>query len=108
MAVSVDSSLDERLTALLAAEPDALAEAQTLYRDLREQAPVHEHPPAVLFSRYADARFLVRDEVNLGKSGLRASDAALEALAQMTEAEQQAYAELVEFENLQVTAMDGA
>jgi cytochrome P450 len=107
LVLSVERSLDDRLTALFASEPDAMAVAPALFRELREQSPVHRHASAVLFSRYADARALVRDEEHLGKSRLKGTRASREAVARMTEVEQRAYTEVTAFEGLQVTAKDG-
>jgi cytochrome P450 len=100
-------SLDDRLTALFASDQEALAQAPGLYRELREDSPVHEHPSAVLFSRHDDARVLLRDDVNFGKAERYMNDTVRQALAQMADHQQHAHAELSAFESLQLTAADG-
>jgi cytochrome P450 len=107
MVMTADPSLDERLAALFASEPEALADAPQIFRDLREHAPVHRHGAATLFSRYEDARALVRDEEHLGKSTSRDSLTARDALSRMTTDEQAAFRRVMEFESLQVTMADG-
>jgi cytochrome P450 len=104
----VDQTLDERLTALFASEPSAMSEAPALFRELRERSPVHEHPSAVLFSRYVDVHVLLRDAARFGKSERYSSETVSRALAEMTDHDRQVYAELSGFESLQLTAADGA
>jgi cytochrome P450 len=106
--LTTTADLDERLAALFASEPVAMAGAAGLFRELRERAPVHEHPLAVLFSRHADVQALLRDTANFGKGERYSNATAQEALTRMTEAEQRVYAELSDFESLQLTAADGA
>jgi cytochrome P450 len=103
-----ERSLDDRLTALFASDPGALAEAPETFRELREHSPVHGHRAALLVSRHADARALLPDHYRLGKGDRYTNDTVRDALAGMTPAEKQAYAELSEFEALQLTAADGA
>jgi cytochrome P450 len=103
-----EHTLDDRLGALFASEPGAMAEAPALFRELRERSPVHEHAAAVLFSRYADVQALIRDMDNVGKAERYSSDTVREALSRMTEDERHVYGELSEFESLQLTAADGA
>jgi cytochrome P450 len=100
-------SLDDRLTALFASDPGALARATETFRELRERATVYDHQDAVLVSSHADVRALLPDHVNVGKSDRYMNDTVRKALAGMTEAEQLAYAELSNFEALQLTAADG-
>jgi hypothetical protein len=101
-------SLDDRLTALFASEPEALAAAPQTFRELREQAAVYDHRDAVLISSHADARALLPDHVNVGKSDRYANDTVRKSLASMSASEQRAFAELSDFEALQLTAADGA
>jgi cytochrome P450 len=107
MTVAADLTLDERLEALFASDPDALAQAPEIYRNLREHAPVHRHGAATLFSRYEDAHFLIREEVHLGKSEARHSLDAQSAVTRMSADEQAAFQRVVEFEYLQLTLTDG-
>jgi cytochrome P450 len=108
VAVVTDLSLDDRLAALFAGQPDALAQAPAIYRDLREQTPVRRHGETVLFSRYRDARTLMRDNINLGKSSAHDTLTARDAVARMTEDEQAAFTRVRAFELLQLTLTDGA
>jgi cytochrome P450 len=102
------SSLDDRLTALFASEPEALAAAPDTFRELREDAPVHDHQAALLVSRHVDARALLPDHVSFGKADRYMNDTVRTALAGMTDVERAAFAELSAFEGLQLTAADGA
>jgi len=108
MSQLLQRSLDDRLTALFASDPDALAEAPALFRELRELSPAYDHRAALLITRHADARQLLPDFAGFGKAGRYMNDTVREALTRMTGDEQQAYAQLSAFERLQLTAADGA
>jgi cytochrome P450 len=60
-AASVDAPLAERLDALLAGRPDALAEPFALYRTLRERSRVYAHGPMMLLTHYDDVKLVARD-----------------------------------------------
>src|ERR1700735_3070180 len=103
VAVVTDLSLDDRLAALFAGQTDGVEAAAAIYRDLREQTPVRRHGETVLFSRYRDARTLMRDNINLGKSSAHDTLTARDAVARMTEDEQAAFTRVRAFELLQLT-----
>jgi cytochrome P450 len=105
-AALAESLLDERLSALFSSKPEALPDAPDLFRELREQFPVHEHPAAVLFSSYSDVSTLLRDDANLGKADRYLNATTREALARMGEHERRVYLDLADFEGLQLTATD--
>jgi hypothetical protein len=48
--------LEDRLGALLAGEPAALADPASLYRQVRESGPAFELGPVVLVTGYDDVR----------------------------------------------------
>jgi cytochrome P450 len=108
MANSTTTSLDERLTAFFAAEPAALAETPLLFSELRAHAPVYRHEVGIVFTGYDDVRTLLRDGEHLSKSKAHGSPSIREAVARMTEAQRRAYAEVIAFEDLQISSSDGA
>jgi cytochrome P450 len=108
MSLLQERSLDDRVSALFASEPDALAEAPQLYRELRERMPVFDHRDALIFSRHADARALLPDGRSFGKADRYMNDTVRQALTEMTHEEQQAFAQLSAFERQALAAADGA
>jgi cytochrome P450 len=94
------ASLDADLERLFASDPAALARAPELWRQLREQAPVHRHGPVLMLSRHDDVKpLLAADVAAFGKGGAESTQA-LEQLAALAAEEQAIFRELLAFESL--------
>jgi cytochrome P450 len=97
---------DARLAALLASDPEAMADPYPLYADLRETAPTHRVGPMVLVTRHADAKRIFLDAHRWSNQTTRGSRAE-DALARMTEQERDAYRRVSDFESMYVSRTDG-
>jgi cytochrome P450 len=88
----VTSALDQGLGALLTSDPAALDDPFPLLNELRERAPVYEFDGTYLVSRYEDVRraMAIKDH-SLHRDQLRSRNAD-EALAKLTDEEQEAWA----------------
>ena len=49
-------SFDERIAMLFASDPVTMADPYTLFRELREAAPLHDFGQLTLVTRYADVK----------------------------------------------------
>jgi cytochrome P450 len=60
-AVDFLADVGARLAALLASDPDLLADPYPLYAELRERAPVCDLGTVAVVSRHADVKQVLRD-----------------------------------------------
>lgn len=98
---------DAELTAILASDPDAIADPFPVWNRLRDVAPVHRHGSVVLVSRYADVKRLQRDSDHL--SNRYAIDGTLVAAnyARLDDEQVAAAKEIASFESLYMPRSDG-
>jgi cytochrome P450 len=102
----IDLTLDERLAGILASHPDAMRDPFPVWRRLREESPVHAHPPLVLVSRYADVKALIRDEHRFSSNAFAIGSRAETVRAGLHGAERDAFDEVTAFESLYVSRSD--
>lgn len=106
MSATVPLTIDERLNALYAADPEAMADPYALYADLRETSPVHWYGSNVLVSRYRETRGVYRDNARFLKH--RPAGSSFDnAQALLSEEEVRMLAEVTEFERLYMSSMNG-
>jgi len=102
----VTADLDAGLRALLASDPDALADPYPLYRELRERSPVHELGSVVVMARHDDVKAAARDTAGLS-SRVFSSDRAAEAVAGMSEEGRRAHEAVAAYDANIMSHADG-
>ena len=107
MAISIDQSLEERVAALFASEPEALLDPYLLFRDLREAAPVHEFGPRVLVTRHQDVKAIIRDERRFSNSARAQGSHARYLRSRVADEYKPLFDEIVAFERLYVSRSNG-
>jgi cytochrome P450 len=100
-------SLDDRLTALFASQPRALADAVSVYRDLSEAGPVREFGPLLLVTPYAECRSIFRDEAQFHNGAYKSGSYAEANRARLTAEQQVAFDELNRFDSMRMTGTTG-
>ena len=106
MTASTVDTLDDRVAALFASEPAAMADPWPLFAELRETAPSHRHGAFVLITRYAECLRALRDPERLSSRTYLGSRAD-EALARMTPEQRDAYHAVSAFEARFMSRSDG-
>ena len=105
-AVDSGAGVEGRLAALLASDPDLLADPYPLYAELRERAPVCDLGTVAVVSRHADVKQVLRDAERLSSRtfvGARTE----EAVARMSDEEREAYRVVATFDAEIVAHVDG-
>lgn len=100
-------TIDERLAALMASDPAAMADPYPLYADLREAGTTRRVGPMVVVTRFAEAKRIFLEAHRYSNHTTRGSRAE-EALARMTDEEREAYRRVSDFEAMYVSRSDGA
>jgi cytochrome P450 len=100
--------LDERLSALFAAEPEALVDPYSLYADLRNASPVHMFKDTVaIVTSYPETRAVYRDHARFQKYRPDGSHFGDQAVKQLSEQELGLLREVTDFERLYMSSMNG-
>ena len=101
-------SLDERLDALFASDPVAMADPAPVYRELLAAGGPYRHRAAVLITSHADLKRMFRsDGSDFSNRSFIEGSRAEEFFARLTADEQRAHIELSAFEGLYVSRSDG-
>jgi cytochrome P450 len=103
---STVDTLDDRVAALFASDPAAMADPWPLFAELREAGPSHRHGTFVLITRYAECLRALRDPERLSSRTYLGSRAD-EALARMTPEQRDAYHAVSAFEARFMSRSDG-
>lgn len=107
MSATAPITIDERLNALYAGDPELLADPyHRVYEDLRETSPVHWYGSNVIVSRYRETRGVYRDNARFLKH--RPAGSSFDnAQALLSEEEVRLLEEVTEFERLYMSSMNG-
>jgi cytochrome P450 len=106
MSVAAAADLDDRLRALFASDPQAMADPYAVLSELRDVTGVHSLDAMTLISRHAEVRRASRDAERLSSATYTGSRASA-ALARMDERQRDAYRLVSEFESRYVSRSDG-
>jgi len=90
--------LDRSLGRLFASDPEAMADALSVWMRLRDEAPVLRFGDRVLVSRYADCKHVLRDTTHLDPAVPDRDVEVSEAPASFSEDEKLAWVEVANFE----------
>jgi cytochrome P450 len=98
LATPPKESLPAALDRVFRSDPAAVADAQRLWRRLREEAPVHWHDGKLLLSRYRDVKALLGSAVETFPKDTELMR--MGPIPQLSEAELELHREVVEFQRL--------
>jgi cytochrome P450 len=107
MSVGTRQSLDERLEALFESRPEAMEEANEIWREVREASPAYEHGPTVLVTRYEDVKAAIKDGIRLSNKGYAEGSRAEAVRARLSDEGKAAFDEVSDFEANFITRTDG-
>jgi cytochrome P450 len=100
-------SLDDRLSALIASRPEAIADPYPLFHELLERSPVHRLGPTVVLSRYDDVKLAVREFERMSSQAYRVGSRAEQILAALSPEQAQAFHGVADFEMMYISRSDG-
>jgi cytochrome P450 len=101
------ASLDDRLTALIQSQPQAIVDPYPLYRELLEHSPVHQLGPTVVLSRYEDVKLAVRESRRMSNQAYRVGSRASQIRAGLDERQVAAFDDVAAFEAMYISRADG-
>jgi cytochrome P450 len=107
MSVLEQSSLDERLAALIESRPEAIIDPYPLFHELLEDAPVHHLGPTVVLSRYDDVKRAVREFERMSTQAYRVGSRAKQILAGLSPDQADAFHGVSDFEMMYISRSDG-
>jgi cytochrome P450 len=95
------------IEALVAADPEALADPWPIWANLREQWPVVEIGPSYYVTRHADVKAVLLDPRRFSNNSRRHGTRAEHMRAQMTDAQRTAWDEIFDFQSTWLGTNDG-
>ena len=101
-------SLDDRLSALIASRPEAIADPYPLFAELIEQSPVHQLGPTVVLTRYDDVKLAVREFERMSSQAYRVGSRAEQILAGLSPDQAEAFHGVSDFEMMYISRSDGS
>jgi len=101
-------SLDDRLSALIASRPEAIADPYPLFHELLERSPVHRLGPTVVLSRYDDVKLAVREFQRMSSQAYRVGSRAEQILAGLRPEQAHAFHGVADFEMMYISRSDGS
>ncbi len=108
MSVLEQSSLDERLTALIESRPSAIIDPYPLFHELLEDSPVHRLAHTVVLTRYDDVKLAVREFQRMSAQAYRVGSRATQILAGLDPEQADAFHGVSNFEGLYISRSDGS
>jgi cytochrome P450 len=104
--MTVDQALADDVGSLLAGDLETMADPWRVWNRLREEAPLFEHGPVVLVTRYDDVRTLYRDNANFSNEAARRGSAFDAIRAGLNGIEREALDSVTAFEAMYVSRTD--
>lgn len=107
MPVLEQSSLDERLSALIESRPEAIVDPYPLFHELLEESPVHRLGPTVVLTRFDDVKLAVREFERMSSQAYRVGSRAKQILAGLDPHQAEAFNAVSNFEAMYISRADG-
>ena len=107
MSVLEQPSLDDRVSALIASRPEAIADPYPLFAELLEESPVHHLGHTVVLTRYDDVKLAVREFERMSSQAYRVGSRAEQILAGLTPEQAEAFHGVSNFEMMYISRSDG-
>jgi cytochrome P450 len=108
MSVVERPSLDDRVSALIASRPEAIADPYPLFAELLEDSPVHHLGHTVVLSRYDDVKLAVREFQRMSSQAYRVGSRAEQILAGLEPEQAEAFHGVSDFEMMYISRSDGS
>jgi cytochrome P450 len=108
MSVVERPSLDDRVSALIASRPEAIADPYPLFAELLEDSPVHHLGHTVVLTRYDDVKLAVREFERMSSQAYRVGSRAEQILAGLNPEQAEAFHGVSNFEMMYISRSDGS
>jgi cytochrome P450 len=108
MSVVERQSLDDRVSALIASRPEAIADPYPLFAELLEDSPVHHLGHTVVLTRYDDVKLAVREFQRMSSQAYRVGSRAEQILAGLEPEQAEAFHGVSDFEMMYISRSDGS
>jgi cytochrome P450 len=104
--MSATETLQDRLGALFASDPNAMADPWPVWRELRETAPVVQLGAIYLVTRHGDVKAVFRDAERFSSDSYRRGSYSEKVRATLTAEQRRAFDDIFEFQALMVVSTD--